>query len=267
MDATATASPSRTWLLTGAAGTLGRVLAGPLRARCTHLRISDLAGPLAALTPDEQAADAERRPCDLADAAAVHELMQGIDAVVHLGGVSVEGPFEPILQANIRGLFNLYEAARRVGTRRIVFASSNHVTGCYRQGQTLRPDMPPRPDGYYGVSKLFGEGLASMYFDRHGIETVCLRIGTATVEPMDRRALSTWLSHRDLARLVLASLETPGVGFTVAYGMSGNPRGWWDTADAWARLGYKPLGRSRRASSTSPGPRTTRVRASRAAAS
>jgi uronate dehydrogenase len=172
----------------------------------------------------------------------VHTLLHGVDAVVHLGGVSVEGPFEPILQANIRGLHNLYEAARRQGTKRIVFASSNHVTGCYEQGRLTHPQEPARPDGNYGLSKHFGEGIASLYWDRYGIQTVCLRIGTATPDdrPPDRRALATWLSHADLARLVIAALTAPDVGFLVAYGMSDNPRAWWDTRAAWARIGYVP---------------------------
>ena len=226
-------------LLTGAAGMLGRVLATPLAAVCRRLTLSDLAGPLAKLEPSSAA---RRVPCELADAAAVHGLLEGVDAVVHLGGVAVEGPFEPILQANVRGLHNLYEAARRQGTKRIVFASSNHVTGCYEQGRRTRPDEPPRPDGNYGLSKLFGEGIASLYWDRYGIQTVCLRIGTATPDdrPPDRRALATWLSHADLARLVIAALTAPEVGFLVAYGISANTRAWYDSADAWARLGYHP---------------------------
>ncbi len=221
-------------LLTGAAGTLGRALAEPLARRCGSVLRSDLPGPLLALN------DPAARACDLADAAAVLELMEGVDGVVHLGGISIEGPWEPIVQANIRGMHNLYEAARRRGTRRIVFASSNHVTGCYEQGRLIRPTDPPRPDGNYGLSKMFGEGLASLYFDRYGIETVCLRIGTATPKPPDRRALSTWISLHDLAVLVQCALTAPGVGFLVAYGMSGNTRAWWDTADAWARLGFTP---------------------------
>ncbi len=226
-------------LLTGAAGMLGRVLTAPLAAACERLSLSDLPGPLGAL---ELAPALRRVPCDLADAAAVHALLQGVDAVVHLGGVAVEGPFEPILQANIRGLHNLYEAARRQGTRRIVFASSNHVTGCYEQGRRTRPDELARPDGNYGLSKLFGEGIASLYADRHGIETVALRIGTATADdrPPDRRALATWLSHADLFRLVMAALTAPGVGFLVAYGISDNTRAWYDSREAWARLGYAP---------------------------
>lgn len=231
---TPSARPIGRLLLTGAAGTLGKALAAPLQALCRELLRSDLAGPLQAL------GDPDARACDLADAGAVLQLLQGVDAVVHLGGVSVEGPWEPILQANIRGLHNLYEAARRQGCRRIVFASSNHVTGCYEQGRVTKPTDPPRPDGNYGLSKLFGEGIASLYFDRYGIETVCLRIGTATPTPPDRRGLSTWLSLRDLAELVRCSLTAPGVGFLVAYGMSGNTRGWWDTQDAWQRLGFVP---------------------------
>lgn len=224
-------------LLTGAAGMLGRVLTAPLAAACERLTLSDLPGPLERIE-----SPLRRVPCDLADAAAVHALLEGVDAVVHLGGVAVEGPWEPILQANVRGLHHLYEAARRQGTQRIVFASSNHVTGCYEQGRPTRPDDPPRPDGNYGLSKLFGEGIASLYADRHGVQTVALRIGTATSDdrPPDRRALATWLSHADLFRLVMAALTAPDVGFLVAYGISKNTRAWYRSEEAWARIGYAP---------------------------
>ncbi len=227
--------PLGTVLLTGAAGTLGRVLAAPLQAACQRLLLSDLPGPLATL-----AAAANNMACNMADAAAVQQLLAGVDAVVHLGGVSVEGPFEPILQTNIRGLHNLYEAARRNRTRRIVFASSNHVTGCYGIGDKISPADPARPDGNYGLSKLFGEGLASLYFDRFGIETVSLRIGTATVTPLDRRALSSWLSHADLARLVLAALTARDVGALVVFGISANTARWYNAEAGWARIGYAP---------------------------
>ncbi len=226
-----------TLLLTGAAGTLGRLLAEPLRMRCRQLVISDLAGPLATLAPPH---GAQAVACDLSAAAAARDLLRGVDAVVHLGGVSVEGPFEPILEANIRGTFNLYDAARRAGTRRIVYASSNHVTGCHPVGAQLDPADETRPDGHYGLSKLFGEGVARMHHDRYGIESVCLRIGTATPEPADRRALSTWISPRDLIALVIASLEAPQVGCLIAYGLSDNPRRWWNCDEAWARLGFRP---------------------------
>lgn len=229
-------SPSLgTLLLTGAAGTLGRVLAAPLRAACRRLVLSDLAGPLATLGEQPDAV-----PCDLADGAALRRLLAGVDAVVHLGGISYEKPFAPVLQANILGLHNLYEAARLNGVRRIVFASSNHVTGCYPQSQTISPADPPRPDGNYGLSKLFGEGLASLYFDRYGIETVSLRIGTATPTPPDRRGLATWLSLPDLARLVLAALTARDVGALVVYGISANDARFYDAEAGWARIGYRP---------------------------
>ena len=222
-----------TLLLTGAAGTLGRVLADPLRPLCRTLRRSDLAQALPVL------ADPGALPCDLADAGAVMQLMQGVQAVVHLGGVSVEGPWEPILQANIRGLHNLYEAARRQGTKRIVFASSNHVTGCRAQGERTHPADPPRPDGNYGLSKLFGEGIASLYWDRYGIETVCLRIGSSFPEPRNRRMLATWMSYDDLERLVVASLTAPVVGHSIIYGMGDNTTTWWDNTLA-RHIGYRP---------------------------
>ena len=197
------------------------MLAPALLPLTQRLIVSDLAQPPQRLGSVE---GAQAVPCELADSAAVHTLFEGVDGLVHLGGYSVEGPFEPILQANIRGLHNVYEAARRQGTKRIVFASSNHVTGGYEQAQTISPQDPPRPDGNYGLSKLFGEGIASLYWDRYGIETVCLRIGSSTPKPLDRRGLATWLSLPDLAQLVTKALLAPGVGFLVAYGISANTR-------------------------------------------
>lgn len=223
-------------LLTGASGQLGPVLREPLRQASRSLRLSDrqaLAGP--PLRPNETF-----EPCELGDRAAVRHLLRDVDAVVHLGGVSLEGPFDPILEANILGVYNLYEAARRNGVRRVVFASSNHVIGCYSRTERIGPQDRPRPDGNYGVSKLFGEGLAQLYFDRHGIETVCLRIGTATASPLDRRSLSTWLSHRDLAQLVLCALSAPNVGCHIVFGASANSAGWWNNAEAAARIGFEP---------------------------
>jgi uronate dehydrogenase len=166
-------------------------------------------------------------------------LLEGVDAVVHLGGVSTEQPFDAVLSANIVGAYNLYEAARIQGVKRVVFASSNHVTGYYRQSETIDPTMPVRPDGYYGVSKAFGENLAQFYFDRYGLETVSLRIGSSYAAPADRRMLATFLSYDDLERLVWAALSAPVVGHTIAYGMSDNPLTWWDNRTA-RHLGYRP---------------------------
>lgn len=220
-------------LLTGAAGALGQLLRPRLQAHCAALRLSDIA-PLGQAGPGE-----ELMPAALEDAAAVHALLAGVDAVVHLGGVATEQPWAPILQANIIGVYHLYEAARRQGVKRIVFASSNHVTGFYRQNEVIDGRAPVRPDGLYGVSKAFGENLSRLYFDRYGIETVCVRIGSCFPEPKDRRMLATWLSGDDLERLVIACLSAPVAGHTVLYGMSDNTGTWWDNRLA-AHLGYRP---------------------------
>jgi uronate dehydrogenase len=220
-------------LLTGAAGALGRVLRPRLKPLCATLRVSDLA-PLEAAAPGEEVVQV-----DLADKAGVIALLQGVRAVVHLGGISTEHAFETILPANIVGTYHVYEAARLAGTRRVVFASSNHVIGFYKQSETLTPQALPRPDTYYGLSKAFGENLAQFYFDRWGIESVSLRIGSSFPQPRSRRALSTWLSYDDLERLVRASLTAPVVGHTVIYGMSNNRSTWWDNRSA-SHIGYAP---------------------------
>jgi uronate dehydrogenase len=218
-------------LLTGAAGGLGKVLRGSLKPYAELLRLSDLA-PIDAAGPGEEAV-----PCDLADKAAVDQLVQGCEAIVHLGGVSVERPFEEILEANIKGVFHLYEGARRHGVRRVVFASSNHVIGFHQQGEMIDADCPRRPDSYYGLSKAYGEDLSRFYFDRYGIETACLRIGSSFPEPKDRRMLVTWLSFRDLTELVRCCLFAPRLGHTIVYGASANRDKWWDNSKA-EHLGF-----------------------------
>lgn len=229
----AAAPPFKRLLLTGAAGGLGKELRRRLKSHCEILRLSDIAELGIA------AAGEELMPAPLEDAARVLALLADVDAVVHLGGISVEGPFAPIVQANIVGTYNLYEAARRHGVKRVVFASSNHVTGFYRQDEVIDARAPMRPDGHYGLSKAFGENCAQFYFDRYGIETVSLRIGSSFPEPADRRMLATWMSYADLERLVLASLTAPVVGHSVVYGMSDNTTTWWDNTLA-KHIGYRP---------------------------
>jgi uronate dehydrogenase len=222
-----------TLLLTGAGGNLGKVLRERLKPYATVLRLSDIND----LGPAQ--AGEEILIGDLADPEKVDEMVRGVDAIVHMGGVSVERPFDEILPANIQGVYNLYEAARRHGVKRVIFASSNHVIGFYRQGQVIDADVPVRPDGYYGISKAFGENLSRFYFDRYGIETVCLRIGSSFPEAKDRRMLITWLSYDDLTHLIAQSLFTPHVGHTIVYGASANRESWWDNSRA-VHLGFRP---------------------------
>ncbi|MGE8361195.1 NAD-dependent epimerase/dehydratase family protein [Pseudomonas sp.] len=227
-------TPFNRLLLTGAAGGLGKVLRESLRPYANIIRLSDIAEMAPAAGPHE-----EIQVCDLSDKAAVHALVEGVDAIVHFGGVSVERPFEEIVGPNICGVFHIYEAARRHGVKRVIFASSNHVIGFYQQNEAIDANCARRPDSYYGLSKSYGEDMASFYFDRYGIETVSIRIGSSFPVPQNRRMMSTWLSFRDLTQLIERSLYTPNVGHTVVYGMSDNKEVWWDNRLA-DHLGYKP---------------------------
>jgi uronate dehydrogenase len=219
-------------LITGAAGNIGTVLREGLRDVTTALRLMDSA-PIAG-RPGEEVVSGDIRSLEDARRAAA-----GCDAVVHLAAIADEAPFEAILDVNIRGTYNVFEAARLEGCRRLVFASSNHVTGFHPVGEALTPEVPVRPDSYYGVSKAFGESLGRLYHDRHGLEVACLRIGTFADRPRTERHLSTWLSHRDAVQLVGRCLEAPSLGFLVMYGASANRRSWWQSP-GWEVIGYRP---------------------------
>jgi uronate dehydrogenase len=207
-------------LITGANGAIGNVLRPALRDSLTELRLSDLDE-----VPDLVGSETSV-PADLADFDAVLRAVEGVDAIVHLGAVSNEAPFDVIAGPNLHGTFHVYEAARRHGVRRVVFASSNHATGMYPIGEPLDGSVAPRPDGIYGATKVWGEALGRMFVDRFGLSVVCLRIGSFKERPAEERELSTWLSHADGIRLVQAAL-TADVDFAIVYGASANTRRWW----------------------------------------
>ena len=220
-------------LLTGAAGGVGTALRQSGQRLGRTVRLSDRK-PCENLAPHE-----EDFPLDLADFDAVMHAVEGCDAIVHLGGQSLEAAWKTILDSNISGGYNIYEAARRHGVKRIVYASSVHAIGYYERTETIDGNVPTRPDSLYGVSKTFVENLARCYHDKFGIETVSIRIGSCFPEPTDRRHLITWLSYRDCRQLVEKCLSAPRTGFMVAYGMSDNSQRFWDNRAA-AVLGYKP---------------------------
>jgi uronate dehydrogenase len=220
-------------LLTGAAGGIGSRLRAPLREATSELRLTDVA-PLVAEARNESV-----HQLDLTDLDALSAAADGVEAVVHLGGVPTEAPFAELAAANLTGCFNAYEAARLGGARRFVFASSNHATGFYDAGHRLVGTEPPRPDTLYGVTKVYGEALGRLYHDKFGLAVACLRIGSFQERPLDPRMLSTWLSVPDAARLVLACLTSPRLEFEVVYGVSANTRSWWAAAPG-RRLGYEP---------------------------
>lgn len=221
-----------TIVLTGAAGRVGAALRTPLRDEAQRLVLADRA-PLTAETANESV-----RQTELSDLSETARVIEGADAVVHLAGVSDEAPFPDLVEGNILGAQRILEAARGTGVPRIVLASSNRLTGCYPSTETVSPDMPPRPDGLYGVSKVAVEALARLYADKFGLDAVCLRIGSLEARPTEPRHLSTWLSHRDCAGFVRAALTVPSPGFLAAYSVSANARRFWDLD---ARLGYQPL--------------------------
>ena len=223
-------------LVTGAAGRIGTVLRGGLPERGWAVRCLDVVP-----VPDERPGE-EQVVADVTDLAAVVDATRGASAVVHLAGISGESTWPAISHANIEGTYVTLEAARRAGVRRVVLASSNHATGYTpRPGSGLlqEADAPPRPDTYYGVSKVAMEALGSLYADRYGMDVVCLRIGSAFPEPTTVRMLATWLSPADTVSLVDAALKAPSPGFSVVWGVSANTRRWWDLAAARA-LGYEP---------------------------
>lgn len=220
-------------LLTGASGRMGEVLRPALAAHARILRITSRRE----LSTEHSNEEFVRG--DLADLDQALAILDGVDSVVHLAGIPDEAPFDQIVQGNIIATQNLYEAARRSGVKRVIFASTNHVVGYYPATAELTPDDPPRPDTFYGASKVFGEALARLYFDKWGIESVCLRIGSFRDRPKDVRQLSTWLSHRDGVGLVLAALRAERVGCAVLFGISDNTRKWWDMSPAETLLGYR----------------------------
>lgn len=220
-------------LVTGAAGEIGSTLREGLRGAYALLRLTDRR-PL-----DPAAGCEEVVQADITDAAAVAKLMDGIDCVVHLGGVPREAAWDAILENNISGTYNVFEAARAAGVKRIVFASSNHAIGYHRVGRRVGVDEPTRPDSRYGVSKVFGEALGRLYADKHGLEVACLRIGSFRREPGDFRQLSTWISPRDTVQLVRRCIDAPSFHFLVLYGVSANTRSRWDNPHA-ALIGYAP---------------------------
>ncbi|MBX9698383.1 MAG: NAD(P)-dependent oxidoreductase [Acetobacteraceae bacterium] len=231
-----TVVPARPVLLTGASGALGRMLAAALGAEGWTLRLTDIA-PF----PDPLPQGARFIRADLDDGMALLRLAEGCGAILHFGGVSVEQPWEAVAGPNLRGLFHVYEAARREGAR-VVFASSNHAIGFHERPQgneRLAADCAFRPDGYYGLSKAYGELMGRLYWDKHGVENVNLRIGSCVARPSNNRMLSTWLSYPDLARLCMAAVTAPRAGHCVIWACSNNGASFWGE-DHRDRIGWQP---------------------------
>lgn len=223
-------------LVTGAAGTVGSSLRSRLARTGRTLRLLDVS-----TQPKPQPGESvELVTASVTDMAAMEQACAGVDAIVHLAALASERPWEEILERNIHGTYTVFDAARRQGVPRVVFASSNHAVGFHERAGEEAPDYVfPAPDTYYGVAKATGEALGALYHHRYGLDVVCLRIGTWADRPTTLRGLATWLSPDDGGRLVEAALTAPSPGFRVAWGVSANTRRWWSLDEARA-LGYEP---------------------------
>ncbi len=221
-------------ILTGAAGALGSTLRAPLAAMCDELVSTDLVENIENLAPNETYIKADVGSLD-----AMVDISKGADMFVHFGAIADEDIWDNILHSNIIGAYNVWEAAYRNGLKRVVYASSVHAVGMHAKTGTIGVDAPHKPDTYYGLAKCFAEDLASLYWDKRGVEAVCMRIFSATPKPMNARAIGTWLSPDDLIQLVEKSVSSPVVGNSIIYGISNNDRAVVDNAQA-GHIGYRP---------------------------
>jgi uronate dehydrogenase len=222
-----------TILITGAAGGIGTMLRTRLAKPGRTLRLLDLAE----ITPNEGEEAIQGNVTDFDTALAASE---GADAVIHLGSISGEAPWEQILEVNINGTYNVFEAARKAGVPRVVFASSNHAVGFHTPDEFPLPEnVTALPDTYYGVSKVAGEALGSLYAKRYGLDVISIRILSCFPEPRSLRSLSTWFSPDDAGRLFEACLTVEKPGYRVIYGVSDNTRGGWVSLDGARALGYE----------------------------
>jgi uronate dehydrogenase len=226
-------------LIIGSAGKIGSWLRTSLRQPDRHLRLLDIM-PQDALEPDE---NARLITASITDHDAMLHACESVDAILHLGGLSTAGyTWDEYLDVNVNGTRNVLEAARRCGVRRVVYASSHHAVGFYANtpGRTVPDYLYPRPDSLYGFSKAASESLCSLYHDHHGLDVICIRIGSFRTRPTDLRTMWNWLSPGDCTRLFDAALSVSNPGFRLVWGVSANSRGIMSLDEARA-IGYVPL--------------------------
>ncbi|MEK5505502.1 NAD(P)-dependent oxidoreductase [Paenibacillus sp. MABNS29] len=226
---------ARKLLITGAAGTIGKVLYEGLKAEGKYeIAATDV-------KRDEEAGIVEM---DIYDAARLDELTRGVDTVLHFAWIKDEGDFlGKVLSGNVSGAYKLYEAAVKNGVKRIVFASSNHATGFYKVGESIDVEDPYRPDSFYGLSKCYIELLGRLYADQGKISSINIRIGNFPGDdrPHSERAAHIWISERDMIRLTVCCIEAPSeMSYLNLYGTSANTDNYYDIGYLEELIGYRP---------------------------
>ncbi|KZE72922.1 NAD-dependent epimerase [Paenibacillus jamilae] len=222
-------------LITGAAGTIGKVLYGGLKAEGKYEIIA------ADMKKDEEAGIVEM---DIQDVVRLAELTRGVDTVLHFAWIKDEGDFlGKVLSGNVSGAYKLYEAAVQNGVKRIIFASSNHATGFYKVGEAIDVEDPYRPDSLYGLSKCYIELLGRLYADQGKISSINIRIGNFPGDdrPHSERAAHIWISERDMIHLTVCCIEARSdMSYLNLYGTSANTDNYYDIGYLEERIGYKP---------------------------
>lgn len=249
----ASALAHQTWVVTGSSGSVGRCVVDGLVGVVGTLRLVDI------VVPHHLPDGTTFTLADIRDYGAIAAALEGADGVVHLAGIPDEAHFADLVESNILGTHHVLEAARVLGIRRVVYASSNRATGFNPVTTLLDPDMPGRPDGLYGASKLAAEALGRLYVDKFGLEVVNVRIGSYLEVPTNERHLATWLSPRDCVAAFIAAMSAPEVGYATFYGVSANTRRFW-SLDAGIALGFTPSDNAEQyADSVAPWPGRTDV--------
>lgn len=226
-------------LLTGASGLVGTALRPWLAKAYDRVTLTDVRALPVPLSANEIFIQG-----DIVDLAFVSRLLEGVDGIVHLAGmVGAKYTYDDVLGPNFSGTYNVYEAARLAGISRVVYASSHHAVGFHPRGTAIDHTTAPRPDGYYGLSKAFGEATGSYFVDAYSLHVLAIRIGYVGENVVNERRLHTWISARDLAQLIHIGLTTPDLGYQVVYGVSENPDPFFDNSNA-IRLGYVPQDRA-----------------------
>ena len=220
-------------LLTGASGRLGSYLRKPLSKLCIKLISTDIKNEIGSLFDNEEFIQA-----DLSKFSEVEKIVKGSTMVCHFGALVDEAPFEDLWGPNFVGSYNVWESAKINKVKRIIYASSIHAVGMYSKTETLTSETLHNPDSFYGLGKCFSEDLAKMYYEKNGLESVCLRI--ASCAPVTTlRSLSTWLSYNDLIQMVTRCIDTPFTGFSIVYGVSNNTRKNVDNSQC-SHIGFTP---------------------------